>query len=99
MSGGYGFVLDLDPSLVNPELVDVEPVSGEHVDVLRDVIAEHSAYTSSTVAVALLADWRAALSRFQVIVPRDFRRVVEATRRARETGADVDTAVMAEAQR
>jgi glutamate synthase (NADPH/NADH) large chain len=99
MSGGYGFVLDLDPSLVNPELVDVEPVSGEHVDVLLEVISEHSAYTSSTVAMELLADWPAALSRFHVIVPRDFRRVVEATRRARETGVDVDTAVMAAARR
>jgi glutamate synthase (NADPH/NADH) large chain len=84
---------------VNPELVDVEPVSGEHVDVLLEVISEHSAYTSSTVAMELLADWPAALSRFHVIVPRDFRRVVEATRRARETGVDVDTAVMAAARR
>jgi glutamate synthase (NADPH) large chain len=99
MSGGYGYVLDLDPGLVNPELVDVEPVSGEHAGTLHDVIADHHAHTSSAVAAELLADWPAAVARFQVIVPRDFRRVVEATRRAREIGADVDAAVMAVAQR
>jgi glutamate synthase (NADPH) large chain len=98
MSGGYGYVLDLESDMVNRELVDVEPLSGEHVDVLRTVIAEHCAYTSSTTGAGLLADWTTARSRFRVIVPRDFRRAVEATRRARDTGADVDAAVMAAAR-
>jgi glutamate synthase (NADPH/NADH) large chain len=98
MSGGYGYVLDLDPDMVNRELVDVETVSGEHVGLLRAVIADYFAHTSSAVAADLLADWTTAVSRFRVIVPRDFRRVAEATRRARDTGADVDAAVMAAAQ-
>ena len=38
-----------------------------------------------------------ALARFSVIVPRDYKRVVEATRRAHERGGDVDAAVMAAA--
>ncbi len=95
MSGGFGYVLDLDPSLVNRELVDVEPVSGDHAERLVEVVRAHVRYTGSAVGRRLLAEWPAALPRFSVIVPRDYRRVMEATRRARAAGEDVDTAVMA----
>jgi glutamate synthase (NADPH/NADH) large chain len=98
MSGGFGYVLDLDERLVNRELVDVEPVSGEHADRLRAVVREHVRYTDSTVGRALLRNWPAALRRFSVIVPRDYRRVLEATGRARAAGEDVDAAVMAAAR-
>jgi glutamate synthase (NADPH/NADH) large chain len=54
--------------------------------------------TGSTVAGALLRDWRGAVERFSALVPRDFRRVREATRLAQEAGADVDAAVMAAAR-
>jgi glutamate synthase (NADPH/NADH) large chain len=97
MSGGHGFVLDLDPALVNGELVDIEPVSAEDALRLRAVIERHVAGTGSEVGVALLADWPSALSRFSAVVPRDFKRVLEATHRARISGEDVDTAVMAAA--
>jgi glutamate synthase (NADPH/NADH) large chain len=98
MSGGYAFVLDLDPSLVNRELVDVEAVGADDAQTLREIVAEHAAYTASTVAAALLADWPAAVARFSAVVPRDFRRVQEATRAARAAGEDVDAAVMAAAR-
>jgi len=45
----------------------------------------------------LLRDWPAAVARFRVIVPRDYRRVREATEHARRAGMDVDAAVMAAA--
>jgi glutamate synthase (NADPH/NADH) large chain len=98
MSGGLGFVLDLDPRLVNPELVDVEPVGGEHARTLLAVLRRHGELTGSSVAGGLLADWPAALARFSLVMPRDYRRVLEATRRARAEGADVDAAVMAAAR-
>jgi glutamate synthase (NADPH/NADH) large chain len=98
MSGGFGYVLDLDPSLVNRELVDVEPVSGDHARRLEEVIRTHVRYTDSAVGRRLLADWATALPRFSVIVPRDYRRVMEATRRARAAGEDVDAAIMAAAR-
>ena len=97
MSGGYGYVLDLDPSLVNGELVDLEPLSDEDAARVRAIVAEHAAYTDSAVGAALLADWPVARARFTAVVPRDFRRVLEATRQARAAGEDVDAAVMAAA--
>ncbi len=98
MSGGLAFVLDLDRGLVNGELVDVEGVTGELADVLREIMYEHASCTESPVAAALLNGWPDALSRFSSIVPRDYRRVLDATRRARAAGEDVDLAVMAAAR-
>ncbi|MBE7187370.1 glutamate synthase large subunit [Jatrophihabitans endophyticus] len=98
MSGGYAYVLDLDPSVVNGEMVDVGPVPGDEADALREVVEQHVAHTDSAVGAALLADWPAAVRRFSAIMPRDFQRVLEATRAAEEAGEDVDEAVMAAAR-
>jgi glutamate synthase (NADPH/NADH) large chain len=98
MSGGYGYVLDLDPALVNGELVDIERLSDGDAARLRGIVEAHVAYTDSAVGRALLADWPAAVARCSVIVPRDFRRVLDATRRASAAGEDVDAAVMAAAR-
>ncbi len=98
MSGGYAYVLDLQKRLVNPEMVDVEALTDEDADRLREVVEKHVAYTDSEVGAALLVDWPAALERFSAIVPRDFKRVLEATRKAQDAGEDVDEAVMAAAK-
>jgi glutamate synthase (NADPH/NADH) large chain len=98
MSGGYAYVLDLDHALVNRELVDVEPLTDEDVSRLRAIVEAHVAATDSAVGRGLLADWPAAVPRFSAIVARDFRRVLEATRRATAEGTDVDAAVMAAAR-
>ncbi len=102
MSGGVGYLLDLDPALVNPELVDIEPVTAEHAEVLVPILTEHLRLTGSAVAAGLLADLEArpaaVLARFSVIMPRDYQRVLQATRRARAAGTDVDSAIMAAAR-
>jgi glutamate synthase (NADPH/NADH) large chain len=98
MSGGYAYVLDLDPRLVNGELVDVAPVPADEADRLRAIVDTHASYTGSTVAQQLLADWPDALGRFRAVVARDFRQVLETTARAQANGEDVDAAVMAAAR-
>ena len=99
MSGGHAYVLDLDPALVNPELVDVAAVPHPERAALLGLVQRHHEETGSAVAAALLADWAAALPRFSAVVARDYARVLEATRLARAEGRDVDEAVMAAAQR
>ncbi|GAB2475481.1 glutamate synthase family protein [Jatrophihabitans fulvus] len=98
MSGGWAYVLDLDTDLVNRELVDLAPVPDEESERLRSIVAAHHAHTDSPVAAALLADWPSAVARFTAVVPRDFAKVVEATKRAEANGEDVDAAVMAAAK-
>jgi glutamate synthase (NADPH/NADH) large chain len=94
MSGGLAYVLDLDPRRVNPAMVDLEPVSADDADELRDTVVRHVQLTGSPVAEELLADWDVALCRFTAVVPRDYKRVLEATRRAEQDGRPVDEAIM-----
>jgi glutamate synthase (NADPH/NADH) large chain len=92
MSGGMAYVWKLDPALVNRELVDLEPVSDP--DALRALVERHAAETRSPVAAALLDRWDSAVDEFTAVVPRDYKRVMEAIRAAEAAGRDVDEAVM-----
>jgi glutamate synthase (NADPH) large chain len=95
MSGGVAYVLDLDRGRVNGEMVDLEELSEGDVETLREMLAEHAEETGSTVAAALLEGWPEAVARFTKVMPRDYKRVLEAMERARQNGEDVDAAVMA----
>src|SRR4051794_20758650 len=94
MSGGTAFVLNLDPSLVNPELVDLTPLSEEEQELLHELMLKHGKETESAVAERLLKDWRTAVEQFTAVVPRDFKRVMELIRTAEAAGRNVDEAVM-----
>jgi glutamate synthase (NADPH/NADH) large chain len=95
MSGGVAYLLDLDVRKVNGELVDLEPLAEGDVETLRQMLTEHLTETGSAVADRLLADWPASAARFTKVMPRDYKRVLEAMERARAEGVDVDAAVMA----
>jgi glutamate synthase (NADPH/NADH) large chain len=94
MSGGVGYVLELARHRVNTEMVDVEPLDGEASTWLREVLERYLSETESPVAAALLADWGRWSEQFSVIMPRDYRRALEARRAAEAAGYDVDRAVM-----
>jgi glutamate synthase (NADPH/NADH) large chain len=97
MSGGVAYLLDPGPRRVNTELVLLEPVGGADAAVLRELVERHLTETGSAVAARLLADWDAALARFVKVMPLDYKRVLDAARRARAEGGDVNEAVMAAA--
>jgi glutamate synthase (NADPH/NADH) large chain len=100
MSGGVAFVLDEAGDfrgLVNPEMVDVDPLDGDDVDWLRDRIERHVAETESAVGRRLLDDWDAAATRFLKVMPRDYKRVLGPTP-GRADGTDPMEAVMAAAR-
>ncbi|MDH2416653.1 glutamate synthase large subunit [Nocardioides sp. CER19] len=92
MSGGYAFVLDLKPQRVNPELVELGPVPRKYADELKTLVVKHLEETGSEVAETLLDDWEAALTRFTLVMPSDYKRVLEAQEEALEEGLDEDEA-------
>ncbi|MCP2338205.1 glutamate synthase large subunit [Actinomadura rupiterrae] len=98
MSGGIAYVLDLVPERVNPEMVDLEPLTAQDADFVRGLVERHHAETGSRTAAELAADWDTAAARFTKIMPRDYRRVLDAAEAARAEGRDVDEAIMAAAQ-
>jgi len=88
MSGGIAYVLDLLPVRVNAELVDVGPVDAAAAVALCELITEHVRETASAVGLELLADWDAALARFSQVMPRDYRKALEARVQAEAEGLD-----------
>ena len=92
MSGGVAYVLDLDPSRVNGELVDVSPLRDSDNDVVRDLLERHLHHTGSAVASRLLEDWGSARARFSLILPRDYQRVLDVRAAAEAEGLDLEGA-------
>ncbi len=86
MSGGVAWVLDLDESLVNREMVETRPVEGEAVDELRELVTKHAQETGSSVAEQLLGDWSTSVGRFVEIMPVNYRKVLEAQAAAQSEG-------------
>ncbi len=94
MSGGLAFVLDLDPSLVNSELVELNTLSESDSLVLRELVAAHVENTDSPRGLELLAAWSAAVNRFTKVIPRDYKRILDIEEQARATGEDPMAAIM-----
>ena len=67
---------------------------GEALSCEPEVIHLHQVETGSEVARHLLADWAAEAEQFVTVMPRDYRRVMEATERAVAEGRSIDDAVM-----
>jgi glutamate synthase (NADPH) large chain len=100
MSGGIAYVYDPDgtfPSRVNPEMVDLDQIDDDDERWLRRVVEQHYVLTRSGTAYVILADWYKAAENFVKVMPKDYKRVLEATRRAQERGESVEEAVMAAA--
>jgi glutamate synthase (NADPH/NADH) large chain len=97
MSGGVGYFLDLPESKVNPEMVELEPLDDDDRATLHELVSRHAAETGSTRAAALLSQWEASLTRFVKVMPRDYKRVLEAAKAAEDEGKNVDEAIMAAA--
>ncbi|MFV8308943.1 glutamate synthase large subunit [Mycobacteroides chelonae] len=101
MSGGVAYVYDPAKQLVdnlNDEMVDVDALDPDDEQVLRSLIEKHVAATDSAVGQRILADWSGQSDSFVKVMPRDYRRVLEAIADAELTGGDVNEAIMAAAR-
>ena len=94
MSGGIAYLLDLNPALVNTEMVELESLDDVDQNFLQTVIREHLDETGSTIASELLADWPKSFARFTKVMPSDYKRVLAAQAKAEAEGRDVVDAIM-----
>jgi glutamate synthase (NADPH/NADH) large chain len=94
MSGGVAFVLDLDPRLVNLEMVDVLTLTPARSQQVQELISKFANETGSVVAQSLLSDWNTQSARISMVMPRDYAKVLAAMERAEREGLSVDEAVM-----
>ncbi|MEX2524859.1 MAG: glutamate synthase large subunit [Gammaproteobacteria bacterium] len=97
MSGGVAYVLDEDEDFrihCNMGMVDLEDVIDEDAKVIKELLNKHIYYTQSTVAQRILDNWKSYQGKFIKVMPKDYKRVLEAIERAKETGMSEDDAVM-----
>ena len=97
MSGGIAYVYDPHgklPSNLNTEMVNLEELDDVDLGWLRDMLVAHHDATDSAVAQRILADWPRQGGDFVKVMPRDYKRVLEAIAEAERNGADVDEAIM-----
>ena len=94
MSGGRAFVLDLETSNVNTEMVDIMSVPQEERENVKRLVASFAQETDSRVARSLLEDWEQSLARISLVMPRDYARVIRAMEKALREGLPADKYVM-----
>ena len=72
----------------NLAMVELEKVVDPgDVAELKDMIEEHDKLTGSTVAKAILSDWKTSLGRFHKVMPIEYRKALE--KRAARAGGNV----------
>ena len=97
MSGGIAFVLDAKGDFkrrCNLEMVELESLDADDVEQVRELLRRHVRYTSSTLAQKLLDRWKSTQLKFVNVMPKDYKRVLAAITKARQTGVPEDQAVM-----
>jgi len=92
MSGGVAYVLDPDDTFqrrCNMEMVDLESLDNpEDVQLVRSLIVRHVQYTGSELGSRVLESFEALQSLFVKVMPRDFKRVLQAQARAAAAGRE-----------
>ncbi|MBI4443019.1 MAG: glutamate synthase subunit alpha, partial [Acidobacteria bacterium] len=98
MSGGIAYVLDETgdfPVRCNRGMVDLEPLRDEEdVEGVKDLITRHLRYTHSSVAERVLIHWEQYQPKFVKVMPRDYKRALQAMKQAEEKGIPWEAAVM-----
>jgi len=98
MSGGVAYVYDPQGNLannLNVEMVDIDEFGDDDIEWLHGMLVAHHNATDSVVAQRVLVDWPRQVGDFVKVMPRDYKRVLEAIAEAERTGADVDEMIMA----
>ena len=96
MSGGVAYVLDENNDLytkVNKQMVSVEKLGNKYdVQELKDMIAEHTAYTNSAKGKEILNHFEEYLPKFKKIIPHDYNRMMMAIVQMEEKGLSSEQA-------
>jgi glutamate synthase (ferredoxin) len=99
MSGGVAYVLDEAGDFAtrcNTEMVGLETLEDpEEIQDLKEVIQRHIDLTQSQKGVKVLANWETMVPKFVKVMPRDYKRVLQAIQKAIEDGLTGDDALSA----
>ncbi len=98
MSGGIAYVLDESGDFAghcNPEMVDINALeSEEDIAELKGMIERHVQYTQSALGREVLDAWSQYQGKFVKVMPRDYRKMLDAFKRVEERGLTGDEAAL-----
>jgi len=99
MSGGVAYILDESGDFAtrcNTSMVGLEKLEDpEEIKDLKQLIQQHVDYTESAKGTKILADWNANVPKFVKVMPKDYKRVLQAIKEALEDGLSGDDALNA----
>ena len=92
MSGGIAYVFDAAGTFArrcNQALVELGPIDTvDDLDLVRRMIQQHVEHTGSELGARMLVDWDKKARQFVKVMPRDYKRVLEAQARAAADGRE-----------
>ena len=98
MSGGVAYVLEDREQFeinCNQDMVYLEDlIEDEDIQAVQAMLSQHVEHTGSTVAEQILQHWDQYQSKFIKVMPKDYKRVLAAIKRAQAEGTSIDEAVM-----
>ncbi|NOQ88862.1 MAG: glutamate synthase, partial [Gammaproteobacteria bacterium] len=88
MSGGIAYIWDRNntfPALCNMGMVELESLEAEEdINEVKTLIKNHFKYTGSEVAKAALDNWPETIKQFVKVMPTDYKRVLQETKKQEE---------------
>jgi glutamate synthase (ferredoxin) len=98
MSGGTAYILDEAGDFAtrcNMQMVALEKMEPAEAEIIHSLIKRHADYTKSKKAFKVLALWEEMLPKFVKVMPKDYKRVLQALSKAEADGLSGDEALNA----
>lgn len=76
MSGGIAYILKDYLHLINPEMVDLDPLNEDDFVSIKNLLKKHKNFTNSNLATEFLENWDAHKEQFIKVIPRDYKEVL-----------------------
>ncbi|MDD4981065.1 MAG: glutamate synthase large subunit [Candidatus Omnitrophica bacterium] len=80
MSGGIAYIYDIDKSFkekCNLEMVELEELSADDAENIRNLLQNHRRYTQSQVAAGILDNFTHEVKKFIKVMPKEYKRILE----------------------
>ena len=98
MSGGIAYILDERGDFAtrcNQQMVGLEKMDADEIEDMRQMIKRHADLTKSQKAFKVLALWEEMVPKFVKGMPKDYKRVLAALKKAQAAGLSGDEALNA----
>jgi len=79
MSGGIAYIYDTQrdfPKKCNTDMVELEKVSGDDAQTIKNLLTNHYRYTQSPIAKIVLDNFKNEINKFVKVMPKEYRRIL-----------------------